>query len=176
MVDQGSDKAWLAKGIGLAILFVAAGSTIGMVFDSGFENGWYAALEKPVFQPPGWAFGLVWTILYAMMGFALALVAEAPPSRERTMGLGLFAVQIALNFAWTPIFFEAQMIDLAFVVIVTLLVLVLATAQLFRKVKAVAGWLLVPYLLWLSLASALNYETGRLNPGADSMPLGITGA
>ena len=155
---------------------VIVGSLMGIASNSGFDNGWYAALEKPAFQPPSWAFGAVWTTLYTMMGIALAAILNEPPSKLRSTALTLFFVQLALNFAWSPIFFGAQMIDVALIVVVTMLVLALATANLFRQIRPVAGWLLLPYVAWLCLATALNYETGRLNPGADAAPLGITGA
>ena len=155
---------------------VIVGLLMGYVSNSGFENGWYAGLEKPAFQPPSWAFGFVWTTLYALMGFALAVVLNEPRSKPRSTALTLFFAQLALNFAWSPIFFGAQMIDVALVVIVAMLVLATAAANLFRQIRPVAGWLLLPYLAWLCLATALNYETGRLNPGADAASLGITGA
>lgn len=155
---------------------VVAGSLIGLISNSGFENGWYAALAKPDFQPPGWAFGAVWTTLYTMMGIALAAILDQPRSKRRSRALMLFATQLALNFAWSPIFFGGRMIDLALVVIVAMLGLALATVVAFGRIRPVAGWLLAPYLAWLCLATALNYETGRLNPGADAAPLGITGA
>ena len=154
---------------------VIVGSLMGIVSNSGFENGWYAALEKPAFQPPGWAFGVVWTTLYTMLGIALAAIWNTPPSPLRRTALTLFFIQLALNFAWSPIFFGAQMIDVALVTILVMLILATATANMFRCIRPVAGWLMLPYLLWLCLATALNYETGQLNPGADAAPLGITG-
>jgi len=81
-----------------------------------------------------------------------------------------------LNFAWSPIFFGMRMIDVALVVILVMLLMATAAANLFRRIRKLAGWLLLPYLAWLCMATALNYETGRLNPGADSAPMGITGA
>ena len=93
----------------------------------------------------------------------------------RRDALWLFFGQLALNFSWSPVFFGSQMIDVALVIIVTMLLLATVTANYFRRLRPVAGWLMVPYLLWLCLATALNYETGRLNPGADAAPLGITG-
>ena len=155
---------------------VIIGSLMGIVSNSGFSNDWYAGLEKPSFQPPAWMFGAVWTTLYTMMGIALATILNQPESDQRRRALTLFGIQLALNFAWSPIFFGLRMIDVALVVIVLMLVLALATARAFKNLRAVAGYLLVPYLLWLCLATALNYETGRLNPGADARPLGITGA
>jgi benzodiazapine receptor len=155
---------------------VILGTLMGYLSNSGFENGWYADLRKPGFQPPSWMFGVVWTILYALLGFALAIVLQEPPSKERRDALWLFGGQLLLNFSWSPVFFGLQMIDVALVVILAMLVMALAAARYFRNVNALAGWLMLPYLLWLCLAVTLNYETGRLNPGADAAPLGLIGA
>ena len=155
---------------------VIVGTLIGYWSNSGFSNAWYFPLQKPSFQPPGWMFGVVWTVLYSLLGIALAFVINTPPSKDRRDALWLFGGQLALNFAWSPVFFGMHMIDVALVVIVVMLVLALTAARYFRRLNKVAGWLMLPYLLWLCLASALNYETGRLNPGADAAPLGITGA
>lgn len=154
---------------------VIIGSLMGYLSNSGFENSWYAVLQKPSFQPPAWMFGVVWTTLYTMLGLAVAIILQEPPSKQRRDALWLFGGQLALNFAWSPIFFGMHMIDVAFLSIIAMLVMAIATASLFRRLKPVAGWLMLPYLLWLCLASALNYETGKLNPGADAAPLGITG-
>ena len=154
---------------------VIIGGLMGVVSNSGFGNNWYAPLAKPSFQPPGWAFGVVWTTLYTMMGIALATILNAPKSVERSRGLALFGVQLALNFAWSPIFFGGGMIDVALLVMLAMNVLVTATIISFWKVRPLAGALLIPYLLWLCLATALNHETGRLNPGADRAPLGLIG-
>ena len=155
---------------------VIVGSLMGYVSNSGFENGWYADLRKPSFQPPSWMFGVVWTILYSLLGLALAIVLQEPPSKERRDALWLFGGQLLLNFSWSPVFFGLQMIDMALVVLLVMLVMALATARYFRKLNPLAGWLMLPYLLWLCLAVTLNYETGRLNPGADAAPLGLIGA
>jgi tryptophan-rich sensory protein len=130
----------------------------------------------PAFQPPGWAFGAIWTTLYTMLGIALAVILDQPPSKRRSNALKLFYVQLALNFAWSPIFFGQRLIDIALVELTAMLILALATAVAFHRIRKVAGALMIPYLAWLCLAAALNYETGRLNPGADAAPLGITGA
>ncbi|WP_324808258.1 TspO/MBR family protein [Sphingomonas sp. LY29] len=169
------DRGLWKKALITVPAIVIVGSVMGIVSNSGFENGWYADLVKPAFQPPGWAFGAVWTTLYTMMGIALAAILNEPPSPMRRTALTLFFVQLALNFAWSPIFFGAQMIEIALVVILVILLVATATANLFRRIRPVAGWLLLPYLLWLCLATALNYETGKLNPGADAAPLGIIG-
>ena len=169
-------RPWWKAALVTAPLIVILGSLIGYLSNSGFSNAWYVPLEKPSFQPPGWAFGVVWTILYALMGVALAIVLTAPASRPRSRGLALFFVQLALNFAWSPIFFGAGAIDWAFLIILAMDVLVTATIIAFWRVRPLAALLLLPYLAWLCLATVLNHETGRLNPGADRAPLGITEA
>jgi translocator protein len=90
---------------------VIVGMLMGYLSNSGFSNDWYAALKKPAFQPPAWMFGVVWTILYAMLGLALALVLNSPASKERRDALWLFGGQLALNYAWSPVFFGWRMID-----------------------------------------------------------------
>ena len=170
------DRGLWKKALITVPLIVIIGSLMGYFSNSGFSNDWYAQLQKPSFQPPSWAFGAVWTTLYTMMGIALAAILNEPDSGARRAALSLFGVQLGLNFGWSPIFFGARMIDLALVVIILMLIFALATARAFRNIRKVAGYLLIPYLLWLCLATALNYETGRLNPGADAWPLGITGA
>ena len=154
---------------------VIFGSLIGYLSNSGFSNAWYAPLQKPSFQPPGWMFGVVWTLLYTLLGLTLAIVLPAPRSKLRRDALWLFGGQLALNFAWSPVFFGMHMIDVALVIIVGMLVMALSAARYVRRIRPIAGWLMLPYLLWLCLATVLNYETGRLNPGADAAPLGITG-
>jgi tryptophan-rich sensory protein len=175
MATGGQDDRGIWKKALITVpVIVILGLVMGVVSNSGFGNPWYDRLARPAFQPPGWAFGATWTTLYTMMGIALAAVLDAPKSRLRTQALWLFGAQLLINLAWSPIFFALHMIDLALVVIVVMLLLAAVTANLFRRIRPVAGWLLIPYLLWLCLATALNYETGRLNPGADAAPLGLT--
>ena len=169
------DRGLWRKALITVPAIVVIGSLMGIISNSGFDNGWYAGLQKPSFQPPGWVFGAMWTTLYTMLGIALAAILNEPESKRRKLALSLFAAQLTLNFAWSPVFFGGQMIDLALVLIVVMLLLAGATANLFRQIRPVAGWLMLLYLLWLCTATALNYETGRLNPGADAAPLGLTG-
>jgi tryptophan-rich sensory protein len=174
--SQASDKPpWWKAALLTVPLVVGLGSLSGYLSNSGFGNPWFDAVEKPGFMPPGWVFGATWTLLYTAMGIAVALVLTAPASRARRLGLLLFTAQLALNYAWSPIFFGAGAIDWAFLVIMAMNVLVTATIISFWRVKRVAGLLLLPYLAWLCLATALNHEVGVLNPGADRAPLGITG-
>lgn len=169
------DRGLWKKALITVPAIVIVGSLMGTISNSGFENGWYAGLTKPSFQPPAWAFGVVWATLYTMLGIALAAILNEPPSDRRRDALWLFGGQLALNFAWSPVFFGMQMIDVALVVIIVMLLMATVTANYFRRLRPIAGWLMLPYLLWLCLATALNYETGKLNPGADAAPLGITG-
>lgn len=140
-----------------------------------------AASQRQVGRPrqaelpaPGWALRVVWTTLYTMMGIALAVVLNAAPSAERSRGLTLFGAQLLLNFAWSPIFFGAHLIGLALIVILLTNALVTAAIVNFWRVRPLAWALLLPYLARLCLATALNYETGHLNPRANSHPLGLT--
>ncbi len=177
MTDQTRDDRGLwRKALVTVPLIVIAGSLIGILTNGGETNSWYAPLAKPSFQPPGWMFGAVWTALYTMMGIALAAVWNEPLYPQRKLALGLFAAQLALNFAWSPIFFGGGMIDVGLLVILAMNALVTMTIIAFWKIRPLAGALLIPYLAWLCIATALNHETGRLNPGADKAPLGITGA
>ena len=158
-----------------AVAIVALGSLSGYLSNSGYSNAWFAALDKPWFIPPGWAFGVVWTTLYTLMAFAVALVWVEPESPRRRTALLLFLTQLAVNFAWSPIFFGMRMIEAGLILIIIMLLLAGPAALLFSRVRPLAGLLLLPYLAWLCLAAALNLEIGRLNPGADSAPFGIFG-
>lgn len=174
-MDSVSTKSLWKVAIPAIVATVALGSLSGFLSNSGYSNDWFAALQKPSFMPPGWMFGVVWTTLYTLMGLALALVWVTPDSVQRTSAISLFFVQLAVNFAWSPIFFGARLIEIGLVTIAVMFVLVGLTAWRFGRIRPLAGWLLVPYLAWLCLATALNFEIGRLNPGADAMPLGLFG-
>lgn len=132
----------------------------------GADDPWFAALAKPGIFPPPLAFAIVWPILYAMMGLALALVCAAWGARWRAAAIGLFAAQLAVNLAWMPTFFGAHRIDAALWIILALDVLATATAMLFWKVRRNAALLLVPYLAWILFATALNWQFLELNPNA----------
>ena len=169
-----SDRGLWKKALITIPVIVILGFVMGAVSNAGVVDGWYGALTRPAFQPPGWVFGAMWTSLYTMLGIALAAILNEPPSKLRRDALWLFGGQLVLNFAWSPLFFALHMIDVALVVIIVMLLMAAVTANFFRRLRPVAGWLMVPYLLWLCVATALNYETGKLNPGADSAPLGLT--
>jgi tryptophan-rich sensory protein len=147
---------------------VLAGSASGWLSGSGYGNPWFDGLTKPPFMPPGWVFGAAWTTLYTLMGVALARVLASPPSDRRRKGVTLFFVQLALNFAWSPIFFAAHDIGLATIVIFVMLAIASAATAQFLRIDRVAGALMLPYLAWLCFAAALTTAIDRLNPGAGS--------
>ena len=128
--------------------------------------GWYQALAKPSFNPPGWIFGPVWTILYILMAIAAWRVTESPESSGRTTGLALFIVQLALNLAWSWIFFHKHAIGFAALEVALLWCAIGATTFVFSRVSATAAWLMVPYWAWVTFASVLNATIWRLNPNA----------
>jgi translocator protein len=145
-----------------AVLLLGLAS--GWLSNSGYGNAWFDALRKPAFMPPAWAFPVAWTTLYILMGIALGLVIAARRSAARSRAIGLFALQLALNLAWSPLFFGAHQAQAGLWLIVALDVAVVATTFAFWRVRAPAGLLLVPYWVWLALATALNAEIVRLNP------------
>ena len=151
---------------------VGVGSLMGWLSNSGYGNSWFDDLVKPIFMPPGWAFGVVWPILYTMLGIALAAILQEPATGRRRTALILFFVQLALNFAWSPIFFAAQDIKLALYVIVAMAIIAAMAASQFRRIRPLAGWLMLPYLAWLCFAAALNAAIDKLNPGAGTSLLG----
>lgn len=153
------------KAIALAIaLFICYGAAaVGGLFGAGGGGDWYADLVKPSWTPPAWVFGPVWTVLYGMMAVAVWLIWLERRQRSIAAPIALFAAQLLFNTAWSPLFFGMQRPDLAFADIVLLWMALAATVWLFLKRRAVAGWLLAPYLLWVSFAVALNLAIWRLN-------------
>ncbi|MXP41090.1 tryptophan-rich sensory protein [Altererythrobacter soli] len=131
------------------------------------DSAWFSALEKPATFPPPATFGIVWAVLYAMMGVALALVCAAWGARFRGPAIAAFVVQLLVNLAWSPVFFGAHQIATGLAVIIALDVAVIVTIILFWRVRRLAAWLLAPYLAWILFATLLNWQFLELNPGAD---------
>ena len=138
---------------------VTAAALLGTLAVTG-TSGEYASLDRPSWAPPSWLFGPVWTVLYATIAVAGWLVWRRAGA-DRV--LVPYAAQLALNAAWTPVFFGAGEYGWALVVIVALLLALAVTILGFRRVHRVASWLLVPYLLWVSYATALNAAIWYLN-------------
>jgi benzodiazapine receptor len=149
-----------------SVLFCQAAGLLGALATTPSIGGWYTGLAKPSFSPPNWIFGPVWTTLYLLMGVALFLVwrlgGKTPGVKT---ALALFAVQLALNTLWSVLFFGLHRPALAFFEIMVLWVLILLTMLKFFSLSRPAGWLLFPYLLWVSFASVLNFFLWRLNLG-----------
>ncbi len=145
---------------------VFLGLLSGRVSNSGYGNEWFAALVKPTFMPPGWAFPVAWTILYVLLGFALAVVIHARGARLRGLAIALFLIQLIGNYFWSPLFFRLHQVTEAFWLILFILAVSALTTWVFARVRTVAALLMLPYLGWLVFAAALNYEIDRLNPDA----------
>jgi len=168
-----------------ALLIVAAAVAVNLIGAVGVpftatESAWFAGLELPAYYPPDWAFGVVWPILYALLGAAAALVylrgrdaggagdgsggdRAGRTARDARTALGLFAVQLGVNVAWSPVFWGLERADLGLAVLVALLPLVAATVFAFDRVDRRAALLMVPYLAWVCFATALNYGIWALN-------------
>lgn len=154
-------KPWQALVAFLAACYAV--SAVGTLSAVSAIPTWYAALNKPSFNPPNWIFGPVWTVLYAMMAVAAWLVWRTAPSSRRTAALTLYALQLVLNFLWTPTFFSLHAIAAALVIIVLLWLAILVTTILFWPLNRPAAWMMLPYLAWVTFATALNFEILRLN-------------
>lgn len=150
-------------------LILLLGIAAGRLANSGDDNTWFAMIEKPASMPPTWAFGAVWSVLYVMLGLALASVLNARGNRSREVAVALFAIQFAINLAWSPLFFALHQVTAAFWLILAMFVAALATTFAFANVRRAAAWLMVPYLAWLCFAAALNYDYDRLNPDAETL-------
>jgi translocator protein len=125
---------------------------------------WYRTLDKPSWNPPDALFGPVWTALYALMGVSLLLIRRAAKGPARTGAEAVFGLQLALNLAWSFVFFGGQSIRGGLAVIALLWVAILATIAASWRINRAASLLLVPYLGWVSFASVLNAEIARRNP------------
>jgi benzodiazapine receptor len=145
-----------------SILFCEAAGVVGSLFTISAITTWYATLQKPWFTPPSWLFAPVWLSLYFLMGLALYLLWKR---KEKTgPGLTAFGIQLALNVLWSAVFFGAHLLFFGFVVIVALWLTIAATMALSYKVSRSVVALLAPYILWVTIASALNYYVWILNP------------
>lgn len=156
------DRSALLKGIAMSVVIVLLG------FLSGFSttneiNNWYALLNKPSFNPPSYLFGPVWTLLYILMGVSFTVVLLQQPSQARKRAIFLFLFQFILNLCWSSLFFNLHLIGWAFAEIITLLFTILLMVISFYRINRIAGLLQIPYLLWVSFASLLNFYIYLLN-------------
>ena len=145
------------------ILFL--GFFSGQLAGSGSDNVWFVDLVKPSLYPPPQVFGIVWSVLYVVIGIALTLVITARGAPGRGLAIGAFMVQLLLNLAWSPLFFGAHQMVAALALLVVLDLAIVVTIVLFRRVRPLAAWLLLPYLAWCLFATLLNWQFLEANPG-----------
>ncbi len=159
---------WITLAAFLAATFAAASS--GAIFKPG---AWYRTLRKPVWTPPNWMFPIAWTTLYIAMAVAAWRVAYSE-SPLAVPALALWSWQIVTNAIWSPIFFGLRRLGAAMVALVFLWIAVATTTVAFWLVDPIAGWLMAPYILWVSIAGALNFALQRMNPVAPKMVPALT--
>ncbi|MDP9845959.1 TspO/MBR family protein [Streptosporangium lutulentum] len=157
MVIARQPKRWAGLPVFAVALALVAGVGSLAAIDAGGE---YLSLERPSWAPPQWLFGPAWTVLYVMIAISGWLAWSA---RGWTPALGVYAAQLVLNAAWTPLFFGAGLYGLAVAEIVVLWLAIVVTIVMFRRINRLAAWLLVPYLLWVTYAASLNVAIWRLN-------------
>jgi tryptophan-rich sensory protein len=146
----------------LAVTFTPA--VIGSLFTRQAISDWYAYLNKPSFTPPDWLFGPVWTVLYLLMAVSAFLVWQKGLANPQVkIALALYLLQLILNGLWTPLFFGARLLLVAFCEIVVLWVAIVLTILAFARVSTPAAVLLLPYIGWTSFAAVLNFSIWLLN-------------
>jgi len=143
----------------ISIIICELAGVVGSIFTTPSVRTWYPTLIKPFFQPPNWLFAPVWTTLFLLMGIAMFLVWK----RDKR-GLKIFFIQLFFNMLWSIAFFGLKSPLLGFIVIIVLWILILLTIVKFFKISKPAGWLLIPYILWVSFAAVLNFAILILNP------------
>ncbi len=147
----------------VSILIAQAAGIIGSLFTVPNVESWYGTIIKPEFNPPSWVFGPVWITLFLLMGIAAWLVWKSKKGQLRVDALLFYVIQLVLNATWSFVFFGLHRIDLAFIEICFLWLAIATTLVLFFRIHKTAGWLLVPYLAWVSFAAVLNYSIMMLN-------------
>jgi len=152
----------IIKLVASLLLPLGIGGIAGM-FTSEAIPGWYASLNQPSFNPPNWVFGPVWTTLYTILGISFFLIWKLPASKERNLAILVFLVQLLLNFCWSFFFFYFKMIGLALIDILALWTMIVVMLVRFYKLKPIASYINIPYLLWVSFATALNMAYFFLN-------------
>jgi translocator protein len=162
MAKSAAVKEFLGLAVWLGISFAAA--AVGG-FASVNAASFYQELSRPEWAPPGWLFGPVWSLLYLLMGIAAWMVWRARGWRDAAPALALFLVQLAVNALWSWLFFVWRLGQASFIEVLMLWALIVWTLFAFWRARPLAGYLLVPYLLWVSFASALTYAVWQRNPG-----------
>ena len=147
-----------------SLLICQLAGLIGAIFNSTAVKTWYAHINKPGFTPPNWIFGPVWITLYLLMGISLFLVWNAEiNTKVKQAALVVFFIQLVLNTLWSYFFFYLQSPLYGLIEIVILLIFIIFTMLRFFPIRPLAGFLLVPYVLWVGFAAVLNYSIWQLN-------------
>lgn len=147
-----------------SILLCEAAGIIGSVFTVGSIPTWYAFLNRPMFSPPNWLFGPVWTVLYLLMGISLYLVwKDAAKNRNAIWAVKVFFVHLAVNASWSIVFFGLRNISGSLIIITALWLMILYLISRFMKLNKLAAYLLYPYLAWVMFATVLNFSLWVLN-------------
>lgn len=154
-----SRKPWISLLL-LELSTLGAGALVGFLTA---RNDFYDTLIRPAFAPPAWLFPVAWTLLYGMMALAMWFVLKAG-GRDKWILLGLYIAQLAVNLLWPYLFFVQEALGLAFFWLLLLWALAGIMLWQFFRESRIAGWLLVPYQLWLTFAGVLNFAIARLNP------------
>lgn len=150
--------------LAVSIIICQLAGAIGSVVTLNSIATWYSTLQKPAFAPPNWLFGPVWITLYLLMGISLYLVwSKGLDDRAVKIGIALFAIQLFLNAIWSPVFFGLHSIKLAFYIILAMWLFIMMTIVRFYSISKPAAYLLVPYIIWVTIASVLNYFIWILN-------------
>lgn len=160
-IHHSQSTRWFGLLVALAVCFAAA--ALGTVANVSEIRTWYVTLDKPSWTPPNWVFGPVWTILYALMAISAWIIWDRLGWRRAQPALALFGGQLLLNVAWSWLFFNQHSPGLAFADIAALWIAIAATLSVFARTSATAAGLLVPYLLWVTYAAALNYAIWMMN-------------
>ncbi len=152
---------WLK--LAVCILIPLAAGWIGSIFTTSSVASWYLTINKPLFNPPSWIFGPVWTALFILMGIALYIVIKNGINAKNKTAVFAFGFQLVLNVLWSLLFFGMHSPGYAFIEIIVLWLAILANIILFYKISRKAAFLLLPYILWVSFAAVLNYFLWILN-------------
>lgn len=161
--EAAGPRRWRLGSAALWVAVVFAAAYIGT--RAALPGAWYAALDKPAWNPPNWLFGPVWTTLYLLMALAASAAWDARSKGTHHLAFWLFGLQLMLNALWSWLFFHGKRPDLALVALVLLWLLILATTVSFYRIRRLAGWLLAPYLAWVGFAGVLNASLVARNPG-----------
>ncbi len=143
----------------ISILICESVGIIGSLLTIQSFQSWYPNLPKPWYTPPNWVFGPTWTILYALMGISVYLIwKNSWPTKKSKKAIIVFSIQLTLNGAWTPVFFGLKNIFLALIIAILMWITILITIILFYDINKKSAYLLTPYIIWVTIATTLNYN------------------